>query len=140
MTTYCGNLVAFLTFPRVDVNVKTVGQLVSQSSLSWGMRSGTYLEEYIRETQDIPKYTKLFRGGKFYLDEDENIIDDVRKGHHAYIDWRSNLQYIMRREYLVTGTCDFTLSTDEFMDEQISIVSMAQYFCVFSSIIFNFEK
>ncbi|KAL7015643.1 hypothetical protein ACKWTF_016567 [Chironomus riparius] len=122
VTTYCGNLVAFLTFPRVDINVKTVGQLVSQNSLSWGMRSGTYLEEYIRDSQDLPKYTRLYKGGKFYLDEDENIIDDVRKGHHAYIDWRSNLQYIMRREYLATGTCDFALSTDEFMDEQIAIV------------------
>lgn len=96
---------------------------MSQNSLSWGMRSGTYLEEYIRDSQDLQKYTRLYKGGRFYLDENEHIIDDVRKGHHAYIDWRSNLQYIMRREYLSTGTCDFALSTDEFMDEQIAIVS-----------------
>lgn len=43
-------------------------------------------------------------------------------GKFVYIDWRSNLQYIMRREYLTSETCDFALSTEEFMEEQISMV------------------
>lgn len=86
------------------------------------MRSGTYLEEYIRDVADIPKYTTLYKGAQFYIDENEDVVDQVRKGKHVYIDWRSNLQYIMRREYLKTETCDFALSTDEFMEEQIAMV------------------
>lgn len=46
----------------------------------------------------------------------------VRQGKFVHIDWRSNLQYIMRREYLRTDTCDFTLSTEQFMEEQIALV------------------
>lgn len=49
VTTYCGNLVAFLTFPKIDMQVKTVGELVNaKGTLSWGMREGTYLQEYIK--------------------------------------------------------------------------------------------
>lgn len=122
VTTYCGNLVAFLTFPKIDIQVKTVAELVhAQGSIKWGMRSGTYLEDYIKDT-DIKKYQTLYEGADFYQDENEEIINDVRRGTNVYIDWRSNLQYIMRREYLKTETCDFALSTEEFMEEQIAIV------------------
>jgi ionotropic glutamate receptor len=86
------------------------------------MRSGTYLEEYIRDNNELQKYTTLYHKATFYTEENEEIIDEVRRGTHVYIDWKSNLQYIMRREYLKTETCDFALSSDEFMEEQIAIV------------------
>lgn len=86
------------------------------------MRSGTYLEDCIRNVQDAPKYTALYKSATLYAEENEQIADEVRKGTHAYIDWRSNLQYIMRREHLKTETCDFALSSDEFMEEQISMI------------------
>lgn len=86
------------------------------------MRSGTYLEEYIREVTDVPKYTQLHKEAEFYNEENEEIADRVRQGKHVYIDWKSNLQYIMRREHLKTETCDFQMSYDEFMEEQVAIV------------------
>lgn len=80
VTTYCGNLVAFLTFPKIDMQIKTVAELVAaRGTVSWGMRSGTYLEEYIKTT-DMEKYQQLFDGATFYPDENEDIIDDVRTG------------------------------------------------------------
>ncbi|CRL07373.1 CLUMA_CG020350, isoform A [Clunio marinus] len=122
VTTYCGNLVAFLTFPKIDNQIKTVDELVKHhKSVTWGMRGGTYLEDYIRDT-DIHKYQLLYSGANFYPDENEEIIENVRKGKHVYIDWRSNLKQIMRREHLKTESCDFSLSFEEFMEEQIGIV------------------
>lgn len=95
---------------------------VSQSAVSWGLRSGSYLEEYIKDT-DVAKYQYLYKGSKFYEgDIVDEIIEQVRSGHHVFIDWKSNLQYIMKTEYLKTDRCDFTYSTDEFMEEQIAIV------------------
>lgn len=80
VTTYCGNLVAFLTFPKIDIQVKTVAELVaSRGKINWGMRSGTYLEEYIKDT-DVEKYQILNQDATFYPDENEKIIQDVRKG------------------------------------------------------------
>lgn len=123
VTSYCGNLVAFLTFPKIDIQLRTVAELIAQTTgtVSWGMRSGSYLEEYIRET-DIPKYQALYKGAKFYDEQTDEIIEEIRTGHHVYIDWKSNLQYIMKREYLKTDRCDFAYSTDEFLEEQISII------------------
>jgi glutamate receptor, ionotropic, invertebrate len=83
VTTYCGNLVAFLTFPKIEVQVKTVGELVKAGhGMTWGLRTGTYLEEYIKET-DIEKYQKLYEKAKFHVDENSDIIKDVRKGSHV---------------------------------------------------------
>lgn len=83
VTTYCGNLVAFLTFPKIDVQVKTISELVkARGNMDWSMRSGTYLEEYIKET-DIEKYQILFQNAKFHLDENEEIIENVRNGKHV---------------------------------------------------------
>lgn len=89
--------------------------------MSWGMRSGTYLEEYLKET-DISKFEKLYAGADFYLDENDEIIEKVRGGKYVYIDWKTNLRYIMKREFLKTDRCDFSLGTDDFMDEQISMM------------------
>lgn len=105
------------------MQVKTIGELVNSKTLTWGMRSGTYLEEYIRDVADLPKYNQLYKGATFYQEENERIANEVRIGKHVYIDWKSNLQYIMRREHLKTETCDFALSHDEFMEEQVSLVS-----------------
>lgn len=43
------------------------------------MRGGTYLEEYIKDT-DSPKYRTLYKGATFYSDENDEVIDKVRKG------------------------------------------------------------
>lgn len=98
-----------------------MAELVDQTSIKWGMRSGTYLEDFIKDTE-VVKYQQLYEKATFHSDVNDGIIEDVRKGKHVYIDWRSNLRYIMRREYLKTEICDLSLSTEEFMEEQIAMV------------------
>lgn len=132
VTTYCGNLVAFLTFPKIDTPLATVAQLVRQgddaagdggsgSGLTWGMRSDTFLEMYLRHSEN-EKYQRLYAGATLYERETPAIVDRVRGGRHVYIDWKSNLQYIMKREFLETDSCDFALGAEEFLDEQIGMV------------------
>lgn len=67
---------------NINVTVFCIPQELvhARGSMSWGMRSGTYLEEYIKET-DIEKYQHLFDGASFYSDENEEVIDDVRSGN-----------------------------------------------------------
>lgn len=48
VTTYCGNLVAFLTFPKIDTPISTVGQLLNSEGVTWGLRSDTYLQQYLK--------------------------------------------------------------------------------------------
>ena len=49
VTTYSGNLVAFLTFPQIENAVSTLDDLVvAQDEMSWGYIKGTVLEEYFK--------------------------------------------------------------------------------------------
>jgi glutamate receptor, ionotropic, invertebrate len=60
VTTYCGNLVAFLTFPTLETKIDSIAELVERGdSIKVGLRSGTYLEDYMREAPTGSKY-KVF--------------------------------------------------------------------------------
>lgn len=49
VTTYCGNLVAFLTFPKMEASINAVDQLVYENrDYTWSIRSNTYLEAYLK--------------------------------------------------------------------------------------------
>lgn len=54
VTTYCGNLVAFLTFPKIDIPIRTIDDLIeNRETVSWGIIKGTYLEEYLKVSLNL---------------------------------------------------------------------------------------
>lgn len=58
VTTYCGNLVAFLTFPQMESPINTVHQLVTnKKSFQWGIRANTYLESFLRVSFALPSFS-----------------------------------------------------------------------------------
>lgn len=110
VTTYCGNLVAFLTFPKMEKPISTVWQLIAQqNSYSWGYKGNTYMEKYLMET-DLPKYIRLNASGIIHPQATDEVIESVRAGKHVYMDWKTNLQHIMKRQFLRYDRCDFSLS------------------------------
>lgn len=121
VTTYCGNLVAFLTFPKIDIPISNLNELVRRTDVSWSIRADSFLEDYMRNT-DEEKYIRLLNGGTLVREISPDIVERVRGGSHIYIDWRSNLQYIMKRSFLENDRCDFSLGNDDFIDERIGIV------------------
>ncbi|XP_026318935.1 ionotropic receptor 93a [Hyposmocoma kahamanoa] len=131
VTTYSGNLVAFLTFPKQEVPVTTVSELLENSATyTWSLNKGSYLESELKNS-DQPKYTSLLKGAELTvgaggiegtLKSGTNILDRVRSQRHVLIDWKLRLQYLMRADHLVKDTCDFALSVEEFLDEQIAMV------------------
>lgn len=49
VTTYCGNLVAFLTFPRQEAPITTVRELLQHSAtITWSLKKSSYLEEALQ--------------------------------------------------------------------------------------------
>uniref|UniRef100_A0A182IKJ8 Ionotropic glutamate receptor C-terminal domain-containing protein n=2 Tax=Anopheles atroparvus TaxID=41427 RepID=A0A182IKJ8_ANOAO len=122
VTTYCGNLVAFLTFPKIDIPVNRIMQLLrNDRGMTWSIRRGTFLEEVLMESNE-PKYVQLYKGSQVISELTEELVDRIEAGQHVHIDWRNNLRYLMKRQFLQTDRCDFALSTDEFLDEQIALV------------------
>lgn len=65
VTTYCGNLVAFLTFPKMEIPVNTINQLVTnEHGFTWSVRSNTYMEMYIRVS--CPKISHVTTGSNCF--------------------------------------------------------------------------
>uniref|UniRef100_A0A4Y0BNW6 Ionotropic glutamate receptor C-terminal domain-containing protein n=1 Tax=Anopheles funestus TaxID=62324 RepID=A0A4Y0BNW6_ANOFN len=122
VTTYCGNLVAFLTFPKIDIPVNRVMQLLrNDRGMTWSIRRGTFLEEILMDSTE-PKYVQLYKGSQIITELSDELVERIEAGKHVHIDWRNNLRYLMKRQFLRTDRCDFALSTDEFLDEQIALV------------------
>lgn len=45
VTTYCGNLVAFLTFPKVDKLITDIHDLLERKdTLTWGIHDSSYIK------------------------------------------------------------------------------------------------
>lgn len=77
---------------------------------------------YFQETEE-PKYKALYDNAMlFHEDINSDTVDKVRQGKHIHIDWKTNLQYIMKREFLQNDRCDFVLVAEEFLEEQIAMV------------------
>lgn len=58
----------------------------------------------------------------FHEEVSPETVEKVRYGKHIHIDWKTNLHYIMKREFLLNDRCDFVLLAEEFLEEQIALV------------------
>ncbi|XP_047990455.1 ionotropic receptor 93a isoform X1 [Leguminivora glycinivorella] len=151
VTTYSGNLVAFLTFPKQEVPVTTVSELLENRALyTWSISRGSYLEFELKNS-DEPKYVSLLKGAELTSDSSglegnlasgSPLLSRVRKDRHVIIDWKLRLSYLMRAEHLVTDKCDFALSAEEFLDEQVAMIVPAgsPYLPVFNKEINRIQK
>ncbi|XP_076678250.1 ionotropic receptor 93a-like [Andrena cerasifolii] len=123
VATYSGSLVAFLTFPRMDVSILTVEELISRrDGVTWGFPNGSFLETYLRNSDEQKYQILLSRAERHNDTERVDLVDRVKEGKHALIDWRSSLRFLMRKDLLLTGGCHFSLSGDEFLDEPIAMI------------------
>lgn len=121
-TTYCGNLVAFLTFPKIDSPISTIGDLLEmRDTISWSISPGSYLQSEIKISKE-PKYRTLYSGSNSLDLHSSTMLPLIQEGRHVYIDWKLRLMYVMRRNYLVTDKCDLALGTDEFFEERLGLI------------------
>ncbi|XP_074038952.1 ionotropic receptor 93a isoform X3 [Leptinotarsa decemlineata] len=109
-TTYCGNLVAFLTFPKIDIPITTLEEMIShKDTVTWSFREGSYLENELK-IADEPRFRSVYEGRSRQSNSDiSNLVNSIQEGKHVFIDWKIKLQFIMKERFLETGQCDFTL-------------------------------
>lgn len=123
VATYSGNLIAALTFPRMDTPILTVEDLLSRSDeFTWGFPNGSFLEEYL-QGNDLAKYKSLLANSE--RQNSSSLYDNlnrIREGKHVFIDWRSSLTFLMRKDYLITEKCSFFLSPVDFLHEPMSMM------------------
>ncbi|XP_050293416.1 ionotropic receptor 93a [Anthonomus grandis grandis] len=120
-TTYCGNLVAYLTFPKNEAPITTLEDLIKRSdTISWSYSKNSFFEAQLKVSND-ETYMKIYKGAKEKPNK-RNMIAEIKAGRHVYIDWKIKLQYMIKQQFLESDTCDFALGSEEFSDEQIALI------------------
>ncbi|XP_076061279.1 ionotropic receptor 93a-like [Oratosquilla oratoria] len=120
VTTYSGNLVAFLTFPQIENPVNNLEDLVkSKDSMTWGYLGGTVLEEYFK-TAEEPKFAKVGEDAENHEALDDSLFYRIREEDHAYLEWKTNLLFLMKEQFLRTDRCDYSLGKEEFYHEFVA--------------------
>ncbi|KAH8382894.1 hypothetical protein KR009_005738 [Drosophila setifemur] len=126
VTTYCGNLVAFLTFPKFQPGVDYLNQLPRHKTISqYGLRNGTFFERYVQTStrEDFKHYMEL---AQIYGSSQDEDIEAVKRGERINIDWRINLQLIVQQHFEREKECRFALGRESFVDEQIAMIVPSQ--------------
>uniref|UniRef100_T1HWR6 Uncharacterized protein n=1 Tax=Rhodnius prolixus TaxID=13249 RepID=T1HWR6_RHOPR len=142
VTTYSGNLVAFLTFPKMDKIISNVDQLMERrESLSWGMPEISTLHSILKST-DNSKLNALSDGAKLHSKLTPEIISDIQNGKHIYIDRKTILAFVMKQEFIRTNRCDFSLGEEEFLEEHLAMALPVHtpYLKIFNSRIYEMHK
>ncbi|XP_046658223.1 ionotropic receptor 93a [Homalodisca vitripennis] len=122
VTTYCGNLVAFLTFPKMDKVVASVHDLLERKDmLSWGIPDESYIKTLLMAADD-PMLQEVYSRMQLHKELTPAVIQLVRDGRHAYIQSKTRLLYVMKSQFHATNTCDFSLGSEEFMFEKLGMI------------------
>ncbi|KAI9577332.1 hypothetical protein GQX74_013041 [Glossina fuscipes] len=123
VTTYCGNLVAFLTFPRFQPGFDYLHQLFVHGDFKeeLGLRNNTFFENYaaISSRLDFQKY---LNHAIVYNNSLQENLEAVKIGSRINVDWRINLQLIIQNHFEKEKECTFSMSKESFLDEQIGLI------------------
>lgn len=65
--------------------------------------------KHIPKTSDDPKYRAIFEGAILHDQADDKLLDMIRSKNHVYIEWKTNLQWLMKQDFLKTNSCDLSL-------------------------------
>uniref|UniRef100_A0A1A9V502 Ionotropic glutamate receptor C-terminal domain-containing protein n=1 Tax=Glossina austeni TaxID=7395 RepID=A0A1A9V502_GLOAU len=123
VTTYCGNLVAFLTFPRFQPGFDYLHQLFIHGDFKeeLGLRNNTFFENYaaISSRLDFQKY---LNHAIVYNNSLQENLEAVKIGSRINVDWRINLQLIIQNHFEKEKECTLSMSKESFLDEQIGLI------------------
>lgn len=63
------------------------------------------------KTSDEKMYRELYEGAILHDTADDVLLDMIRNQQHVYIEWKTNLQWLMKQDFMKTNSCDFSLGT-----------------------------
>ena len=113
VTTYSGNLVAVLTFPRIINKIDTFDELLSyERTMSWGTDAEGAMEELIRNAES-GRLENLRRNMQFFTPtQREEVFRKVRDGSMAFIGSESEIRYLITEDYYKNGKCGMMLGKE----------------------------
>lgn len=64
---------------------------------------------FIQDRQDEPKLKTLYEGAELHTKLTSQLMDRIKSGKHVYIHRKTNLLFLLKREFQRTNTCDYAL-------------------------------
>lgn len=127
VTSYSGNLVAFLTFPTIEYPISDLNTLVEKGTdgeASWGLLGGSVIENYLQDAEE-EKFQHIAELAVKHREEDTAptgaIYQMIKSQEHVYIDWKSHLQMLMAKQYNMTRRCDYAFAEENFYFERVAL-------------------
>lgn len=112
VTTYSGNLVAFLTFPQMGTTITNIDDLLTigkESGVTWSIPNASSLHELLMDLEEDTKLKQLYDGAELDVGVSDELMNRIRSGKHVYINHKTNLLFVMKKEFQKTNSCDFSL-------------------------------
>jgi len=127
VTTYCGNLVAFLTFPTIEYPISDLNTLVQKgenNEVTWGLLGGSVIENYFEDAEE-EKFRHIAEQAVKHSEADTvpsgSIYHMIKNSEHAYIEWKSKLELVMKEQYNITKQCDYAFAREDFFFERVAL-------------------
>ncbi|KAK7070084.1 hypothetical protein SK128_004083 [Halocaridina rubra] len=107
--TYTGNLIAFLTVPKVSALINSLEELAAQREVLWTYRAKTAHETLFSTAPSPSTYQKIGQLLKekpdLIVKTDQEGVEAVLTGKIAFIKEKSWLDFAMEKDYLETKQC-----------------------------------
>ncbi|XP_077522327.1 ionotropic receptor 93a-like [Amblyomma americanum] len=122
LTTYSGNLVADLTFPKIRNPVDNVDNLVAHRGyMRWGAFKGQAVFDLLKTQERGPLKVLSDRMMTFEPNHEMWVLDQVRMGYMALIGSEVTMFHYLGRELNRTGKCDFAVARGEVIRDVKSL-------------------
>jgi len=125
VTTYSGNLVAFLTFPRVEPSIVGLQRLLGlgrDGQVTWSIPQGSYIEEYLKISNE-ERFKEFMEKAELLARplSNESLLQSIINDDHTHIDWGSKLDLMMKKQHQKTGECDFALAKHPIFTDRTAL-------------------
>ncbi|XP_077544089.1 ionotropic receptor 93a-like [Haemaphysalis longicornis] len=122
LTTYSGNLVADLTFPKIRNPVDNVDNLVAHRGyMRWGAFKGQAVFDLLKTQERGALKTLSERMITFEPNHEMWVLEQVRLGYMALIGSEVTMFHYLGRELNRTGQCDFAVARGEVIRDVKSL-------------------
>lgn len=86
---------------------------------SWHLANGPWTHRSVVktchfQTSEDPKLRGIYEGAILHDKADDSLLSMIRDQQHVYIEWKTNLQWLMKQDFLKTNSCDFSLGLSVF--------------------------
>ena len=65
------------------------------------------------QTSEDSLYRSLYEGAILHEKADDTLLEMIRTQNHVYIEWKTNLQFLMKQDFHRTNSCDFSLGKNQ---------------------------